>query len=179
MAARRPDWDHYFAEIANVVALRADCRRRQVGAVIVDTNHRILSTGYNGAPAGQPGCIEGACPRGLMSYNQISALSAYDNCISIHAEPNALLYARTSLVGATMYVTCKPCNDCAKLIAGSGIVRTVFPDFDEYAPLNGPHGESCTSIIHDHGIECSIHCPTCHGLARKVNPKGDFNRLMY
>ena len=123
----RPNWDDYFSSIATVVSTRADCTRRQVGAVIVDTNHRILSTGYNGAPSGQPGCLSfGACPRGLKTYDEVSALSAYDNCISIHAEANALLYARTSLVGATIYITCEPCKDCAKLIAGAGIVKVVF-----------------------------------------------------
>lgn len=124
--ATRPTWDEYFSAIAISVSRRADCRRRQVGAVIVDADHRILSTGYNGAPSGHAGCLDGHCPRGLLSYAEVSALSAYDDCISIHAEANALLYARTSLVGATIYVTCKPCKDCAKLIAGSGIVMTVY-----------------------------------------------------
>ena len=123
----RPTWDDYFSDIAKVVAFRADCRRRQVGAVIVDAKHRIVSTGYNGAPAGQAGCLEGHCPRGMMTYDEIGALSAYDNCISIHAEANALLYARTSLVGCTIYITCRPCRDCAKLIAGAGIVKVIFP----------------------------------------------------
>lgn len=131
ISKKRPDWDVYFLDIAMAVEARADCTRRQVGAVIVDADHRILSTGYNGAPSGKPGCLSfGACPRGRKDYDEVKALSAYDDCIAIHAEANALLYARTSLVGATIYVTCKPCNDCAKLIAGSGIVRTVFPIFE-------------------------------------------------
>lgn len=123
----RPTWDSYFTVIARAVGARADCRRRQVGAVIVDADHRIVSTGYNGAPAGEPGCFAGHCPRGLMSTQEAAPMSAYDNCISIHAEANALLYARQSLVGATIYITCQPCRDCAKLIAGAGIKRTVYP----------------------------------------------------
>jgi dCMP deaminase len=60
----RPDWDGYFLGIASAVAARADCTRRQVGAVIVKGN-RIVSTGYNGAPSGLPGCLtDGRCPRG-------------------------------------------------------------------------------------------------------------------
>jgi dCMP deaminase len=59
----RPDWAEYFLGIATAVSTRADCSRRQVGCVIVK-DHRIVSTGYNGAPSGQPGCLAGACPRG-------------------------------------------------------------------------------------------------------------------
>lgn len=63
---KRPDWDTYFLGIAEAVAQRADCTRRLVGAVIVDSDHRIVSTGYNGAPVHAPGCLSsGACPRGL------------------------------------------------------------------------------------------------------------------
>jgi dCMP deaminase len=61
---QRPGWDEYFLKIAEDVAARADCTRRQVGAVLVKRN-RVLSTGYNGAPAGEPGCLtDRACPRG-------------------------------------------------------------------------------------------------------------------
>lgn len=65
----RPSWDDYFVTIARAVAARSDCRRRQVGAVLVDESHRIVGTGYTGAPSGHPGCLEGACPRGLLSYD--------------------------------------------------------------------------------------------------------------
>lgn len=62
----RASWRDYFLGIADSVAVRADCTRRRVGAVVVDaqTKH-IISTGYNGAPPGKPGCLsDGACPRG-------------------------------------------------------------------------------------------------------------------
>jgi dCMP deaminase len=97
-APRRPGWDEYFVNIARAVAERSDCRRRKVGAVLVDTGRRIVGTGYTGAPSGHPGCLEGACPRGLLSYDEVKEFSAYDSgpgrCISVHAEANALLYAR-------------------------------------------------------------------------------------
>lgn len=129
----RPDWDEYFLGIAKAVSLRADCTRRQVGAVIVDAQHRILSTGYNGAPAGEPGCLTaGACPRGLQSLESVSPGSSYDtgagSCIAVHAEANALLYADGwHLRGATLYCTDEPCGGCARLIAGAGIARVVTP----------------------------------------------------
>jgi len=119
----RPDWDTYFLGIAKAVSVRADCSRRKVGAVIVK-DRRIVATGYNGAPAGKPGCLSGACPRAQMDVAQYTS---YDNCISIHAEANALLYAdRDKTVGATIYITDKPCNWCAKLIDGAGIDRIVY-----------------------------------------------------
>lgn len=60
----RPSWDEYGLGIAKAVSVRGDCTRRQVGAVILDKDHRIVGGGYNGTVAGRPGCLEGACPRG-------------------------------------------------------------------------------------------------------------------
>lgn len=125
----RPDWDHYFATLAEAVSTRADCRRRQVGCVIVDEDFRVVSTGYNGAPAGDPGCLAGACPRGLLAEDELPSFTNYDfgpgRCISLHAEANALLYAGRAVRGGTAYVTYKPCPTCEKLLAGAGIRRVV------------------------------------------------------
>jgi dCMP deaminase len=129
----RPDWDEYFLAIAKTVARRADCSRKQAGAVIVQRN-RIVATGYNGAAAGQPGCgTDRACPRGRLSYDEVPPLSSYDtgpgSCIAIHAEANALLYAdRGKCEGATLYCTYEPCDGCLRLIAGAGIDRVVIPE---------------------------------------------------
>lgn len=134
----RPDWDEYFMAIAAAVATRADCRRRRVGAVIVSSDRRVVSTGYNGAPSGHPGCLDGHCPRGLLSYEQAREFTDYDTgpgrCVAVHAEANALLYARTDCRGATAYVTAKPCPTCRKLLAGAGIERVLYPAAD------GPDG---------------------------------------
>jgi dCMP deaminase len=129
----RPDWDAYFLGIAQAVSVRADCSRRQIGAVIVKAN-RIVATGYNGAPSGAPGCLtDDACPRAHLEGRTDQGVD-YDagpgSCIAIHAEANALLYAsRDKCEGATLYVTSDlgPCPGCVKLIAGAGIVRVVFP----------------------------------------------------
>lgn len=69
----RISWTDYFLQIADAVANRADCTRRSVGAVVVDakTKH-IISTGYNGAAPGEPGCLSaGACPRGRHYKKEI------------------------------------------------------------------------------------------------------------
>ena len=131
----RPSWDDYFLAIAQAVALRADCSVRQVGAVIVRAN-RIVSAGYNGSPAGQPGCLsDGACPRAAMPDPEDGGdrkMVSYDggpgSCIAVHAEANAIIYAdRDHCEGAVIYVTADPCPGCRKLIAGAGIARIVIP----------------------------------------------------
>lgn len=120
----RPGWDDYFLDIAEAVAARADCRRAQHGAVIVK-DRRIVSTGYNGSPAGGASCLAGECPRGLLSMAEIPANHAdYSNCIALHAEQNAIAYARER--GDTIYITGQPCDMCWKLIAAAGIRRIVW-----------------------------------------------------
>lgn len=134
----RPSWDDYFLDIAGVVATRADCSRRKVGAVLVDQHHRILATGYNGAPSGAPGCLEGACPRShSQSPTYLDGNQDYSNCISVHAEANALLYADGwHTRGATLYSTDMPCLSCQKLIEGAGIARVVWPSGQWPTPTN-------------------------------------------
>lgn len=126
--------DEHGVLIAMAVALRADCTRRRVGAVIVDIHGRIVGTGRNGAPAGRPGCLSaGACPRGQLTYDQVAPGSTYGSgvgtCIALHAEVNACLYTDASdRRGGTVYVSDAPCDDCSKAIAGSGLARAVWPE---------------------------------------------------
>lgn len=120
-------------EIARVVATRATCPRRSVGAVIVH-DRRILTTGYNGAPKGLKHCPPDGpdhdWPRGCMMNG---------HCIrAVHAEQNAIVQAALNGVStrdATLYVTCQPCNHCAKIIVNAGIRKVVFDgDYpDEFA----------------------------------------------
>lgn len=116
-------------DIALAVSRRADCRRRAVGCVIVADDRRILATGYNGAPAGEPGCLSGACPRGLLSDEVARANKNYDfgpyPCIAVHAEANALLHAGQSCKGATVFVTKAPCPACWRLLKAAGVARVV------------------------------------------------------
>lgn len=126
-ARSRPTWDEYFLSIARVVASRSDCVRRQAGAVVV-RDRRIVATGYNGAPAGKPGCAALPCPRSL---SDVAPGSSYDTgpgaCIAIHAEANALVYANyDQCYGATMYVTGEPCGGCWRLIDAAGIALTMW-----------------------------------------------------
>lgn len=130
----RPSWDEYGLGLAQAVAARADCTRRQVGAVVMRPDRTIVSTGYNGGPSGGPSCLKGECPRGLMTSEEVTPLTtSYDtgvgSCIALHAEQNALLRATwDEMQGATLYLTCEPCPGCARMITGTPIARVVWPE---------------------------------------------------
>jgi dCMP deaminase len=120
----RPSWDSYFMQIAHLVATRATCPRRSVGAVLV-RDKRILATGYNGAPMGLP-----HCPPNGPTHDWPEGCLYANHCIrSLHAEQNALLQAAMIGVpcqGSTIYVTCQPCNMCAKMIINAGVNRVIY-----------------------------------------------------
>ena len=121
----RPDWDTYFMSIARVVAERANCSRRKVAAVIV-SDHRIISTGYNGTPRGIRNCFDGGCPR---CSGHAKSGTSLEECLCVHAEQNAICQAAfhgSAVKGATIYVTISPCLTCAKLIVNAGIEEVVY-----------------------------------------------------
>ena len=122
---QRPDWDNYFMEIAQVVARRGNCSRRQVAAVIVK-DHRVISTGYNGTPRGITNCCDGGCPRCDSDTPSGSNLS---DCLCCHAEENAIVqaaYHGIAVKDAVLYTTFSPCLLCAKMIINSGISEVVY-----------------------------------------------------
>lgn len=127
----RPSWDEYGIEIAKAVSLRADCTRSRVGAILMDDlTHRIIGTGYNGTIPGQPGCLQGTCPRGKLTYGQLPPGGNYSNCIAKHAELNCLEYAQryfAAFDGCTMYVTREPCDECLPYLAAAGVGKIVYP----------------------------------------------------
>ena len=123
----RPDWDHYFMEIAQVVSKRSTCLRRSVGAVIVK-NKQILATGYNGTPKGMPHCGEVGC---LREQLHVPSGKNHELCRGIHAEQNAVVQAAVhgvSVEGGTLYCTNQPCVVCTKILINAGIERIVFKD---------------------------------------------------
>lgn len=127
----RPSWDEYFLQLSQLVATRATCPRRQVGAVLV-REHQILATGYNGAIRGAPHCTEVGC---LLVQN-----GERESCVrAVHAELNALLQCALNGVSSkesTLYVTDYPCVHCAKALVQAGVVRVVY--MEDYPD---PHSE--------------------------------------
>ena len=111
----RPHWDEYYMGIAMAIRERANCEGSRVGALLVREN-RILTTGYNGTPQGTANCDEGGCDR-CADRERYRSGEAYDLCICVHAEQNALLTAARfgiPVEGASMYTTLQPCFGCSK-----------------------------------------------------------------
>ena len=113
----RPGWDEYFLQIARTVATRATCPRASVGCVLT-REHRILTTGYNGAP------------RGVAHCGEVGCMIVHDHCQrAVHAEANAIVQGAlhgVGLAGATAYCTHEPCVNCSKLLISAGVERIVF-----------------------------------------------------
>lgn len=130
----RPHIEQYFSLMTYVVALRSTCiiSGRQYGAVVVK-NNKVISTGYNGAPAGRPSCDElGFCVKREKGYG---SGEKFEECIAVHAEANALLQAGKEASGADLYVNGYPCILCSRLIINAGIKRIFISG--KYSSVDG------------------------------------------
>jgi dCMP deaminase len=131
----RPSWDEYFMQVANVVKTRSTCLSSAKGAVLV-SGRQIISTGYNGTPAGTKHCDEGGCARCLaVKEGRLKSGQELENCKCCHAEENAIVQAAKNGIptaGATLYSTHCPCTFCSKMIINAGIKKvvasTAYPD---------------------------------------------------
>jgi dCMP deaminase len=135
--------DRNFINIAHEIAKASKCVSKQVGAVIVK-NGRILSTGYNGTPAGYVNC----CDHWEHKYTKDH--HDWSQTYEIHAEMNAIIWAARegiSIKDATIYVTLEPCSDCSKNIIASGIKRIVYDKSYEHT-----HSQTVTKFIEDNGV---------------------------
>ncbi|MEN6460199.1 MAG: cytidine/deoxycytidylate deaminase family protein [Syntrophomonas sp.] len=132
----RPGWDQYFLELADLVASRSTCLRRQVGAVLVK-EERIIATGYNGAPRGLRHCLELGC---LREEQGIPSGQRYELCRGVHAEQNAIInaaYYGISTREAVIYCTNQPCIICARMIINAGIIKVIHRgDFNDQLSLD-------------------------------------------
>lgn len=123
----RISWDEYFMQIARLVAQRATCLRRKVGAVIVK-DKRMLATGYNGAPSGLKHCLEIGCLREKL---KIPSGQRHELCRGLHGEQNAIIQASLygiSVKGSSIYITNQPCVICAKMLINAGISEIIISD---------------------------------------------------
>ena len=112
----RETWDAYFMKMAKLASSRATCCRAKVGCVLV-RHSRVIATGYNGSPPGQPHCTDVGCDL------------VHDHCVRcIHAEQNMVASAARmgiSTNGGLLYIWSEerpfPCDICAKLLTVTGI----------------------------------------------------------
>lgn len=140
---QRPAWDDYFMDIANLVARRSTCLRRAVGAVLVK-EHRVLATGYNGAPAKIRHCAEVGCLRERMN---IESGQRHELCRGIHAEQNAIIqaaYHGVAIRGASLYCTNLPCAICTKMLINAGLTEICYQE--------GYADELSTALLEEAGI---------------------------
>lgn len=123
----RPKRDDYYMGIAFAVRERANCVGFKVGAVLVQGD-RVISTGYNGTPAGIRNCDQGGCQRCEHPENFKSG-TGYDVCICVHAEQNALLSAarlQLPAAGSILYTTLQPCFGCLKELVQAQVAGIRF-----------------------------------------------------
>ena len=123
MQAKQRLLDERYLKMSKIWAENSYCKRRQVGALIVN-NKSIISDGYNGTPSG----FENICEDANNNTHPYV----------LHAEANAITKvakSSNSSDGATLYVTASPCIECAKLIIQAGIVRVVYSE--PYRCLDG------------------------------------------
>lgn len=116
-------WDEYFMGLAHLSALRSKDPNTQVGAAIVDENHRVVSVGYNGFPTG--------VSDDEFPWSREGDVLTSKYAFVVHAELNAILNSQRSVRGCTIYVSLFPCNECAKAIIQSGIKKIVY-ESDKY-----------------------------------------------
>ena len=131
----------YYMTVAVAVRSNANCWGSEVGAVLV-CNDRIISTGYNGTPAGFLNCREGGCLRCqerhrldedrayVSPHPEVMAGKALDICVCVHAEQNALLSAARHGIAVdrtVLYATHQPCFSCLKEALQAGVRQIIYP----------------------------------------------------
>ena len=134
----RRDKHNYYLDIAQTVAERGTCIRRNYGAIIVK-NDEIISTGYVGAPRGRKNCTDlGYCIRQQL---EIPRGERYEICRSVHAEANAIISAeRSDMIDAWLYLVGMEadtgelvknsccCAMCKRMVINAGIAKVVIRD---------------------------------------------------
>lgn len=143
----RRDKCNYYLDLAEVVAQRCTCLRRQYGAVIVK-HDEVISTGYVGAPRGRANCSDlGVCIREKL---QVPRGERYELCRSVHAEANAIISApREAMIGSSLYLVGKECSNgayvenssscsmCKRMVINAGITTVyIRDDKNQYRVVN-------------------------------------------
>lgn len=137
-------WDYRFLDLAELVGSWSKDPSSKIGAVIVDQDRRIVSTGYNGFPKGISDNEERLTDR-ETKYKLV-----------VHGEMNALLFAERSVKGCTLYTTpFLPCSSCASMFIQAGIKRVVSRFTDNPRWLESI--ELAKALFSEAGVECRVY----------------------
>jgi dCMP deaminase len=131
-------WDEYFINITREVAKRSKDPSTQVGCVIVDQQNRPISFGYNGFIAG-------------ANESYLTRERPQKYYAVIHAEMNAILFAKRDLEGAKLYATYACCENCLKFIIQAGIKTVIY----ENPVLNSYTNNDKNSMQHPEAFEAA------------------------
>mgnify|MGYP001016187044 CR=1 FL=1 len=154
----KSDWHTFFLMQCLTMTSRSDCTRRRFGALIVNSNQRILSAGYNAPPVGVQSAAQAwandlpfqmepqpappqACFKVRAGQGSLQN-SGYDHCPALHAEQNAILdYGVRELTThtTTLYIAgrdgqtgelidSQPCIHCSRMIRQALISRVIYLD---------------------------------------------------
>ena len=121
------NWDEYFMSLAHLSAVRSKDPSTQVGAVIVDSNNRVVGLGYNGFPRG--------CDDNKFPWEREGEYLDTKYAYVVHAELNAILNANKLIENCRLYVSLFPRNECSKAIIQSGIKEIIY-ESDKYKDLD-------------------------------------------
>lgn len=164
MSGKRTDyisWDDYFMGVALLAAQRSKDPNTQVGACIVDTQNRILSTGYNGFPLG--------CSDDEFPWEREGSEGETKYPFVVHAELNAILNSRgKALTGSKLYVALFPCNECAKAIIQAGVSEVIYLS-DKYKDT--PSVKASRRMLTSAGVKLTRIKPTKTELILKLDVK--------
>jgi dCMP deaminase len=139
-----PKWDQRFLELSKLVSSWSKDPSTQVGACVVDDQHRIVGLGFNGFPRGVQDCEN--------YYNDKE--KKYE--IIVHAEVNAILNSNKPTAGCTLYSTLFPCPRCASVIIQSGIRKVVAFPFEEKHQTFHKHFHLTIEMFDHAGVEICL-----------------------
>lgn len=145
--------DEMLMQIAQITARRSTCDRKHVGAIIA-RDGRILTSGYNGAPAGMAHCNHSSDNQDIVTGTGdiLIKKTTVEGCTrAVHAEANAIAYSARygiDVSNSDLFTTLSPCLACAQLIVNSGISRVVCLEL--YRDIIG------VRLLHDAGLEVVV-----------------------
>ena len=132
----RPDWDSYFMAMAFLVAQRSPDQLTKHGSIIVDSFNHVLSTGYNGHPAG-----------GDESIYDWTSDAKYS--VALHSEANSILACEHKPRGAKVYITGKPCSNCSLLLIQAGIKEIIYGPVESKMDIKW---DLSSKLLANHGV---------------------------